>query len=103
MSNVEDYFFQSFQLKPTRSVLPFCAMASCWLVPEPGSRYCTLNRLDTAPTSSTAFPAGTVMVTLTVTAGFNVLPASERRLLIDNSSADTSDRVDGPGTLSLSF
>ena len=43
-AEVESYFFQSFQLKPTRSALPFCAMASCRFWSEAGSMYCMSNR-----------------------------------------------------------
>jgi hypothetical protein len=46
------------------------------------------------------FPTGAIIVTLAVAAGFNVLPASVRRLLIESTSTDTNDRLDGPGTLS---
>ena len=42
-------------------------------------------------------------MTLAVAVGFNVAPASVRRLLIDNTSTDMNDRLDGPGTLTRSF
>jgi hypothetical protein len=48
---------------------------------------------------SNAVPTGTFIVRLAVVAGFKVALANVRRLLIERTSTDTTDRREGPGTL----